>query len=142
MTSLQDKIARRRKALRWLAASDADPAAVLWDKPPSKRLCMLMLREGLVERVGCPFAHRWRITSIGDVLIKPKPKRPSMPAVRVRASAAERAECVRRYSMGTALKVLEQDFGCTASTISRWVRKAGTKRGHLNRRQETAPCDH
>jgi len=70
--SLTKKIARRRKALQWFAAEEADPASVLFQKPPSKRLAHAMQIEGLVDLapVGQGF-HKYRVTPIGRGLAKP-----------------------------------------------------------------------
>lgn len=70
--SLARKIARRRRALQWFVGQEADPASVLFAKPPSTRLRRLMQAEGLVavEPAG-QFNHgRWRVTPLGRVLVQ------------------------------------------------------------------------
>jgi hypothetical protein len=69
--SLARKIARRRHALQWFINQEIDPAAVLFQNPPSVRLRRLMHREGLVdaEPLG-KFGHRrWLLTSLGRHLV-------------------------------------------------------------------------
>jgi len=56
---------------------------------------------------------------------------------------SERAEAVRRYSEGTMIKQLAYELGRPEYTISKWIRKAGAKRGHKFRnydvRRKAAP---
>jgi len=72
--SLQTKVNRRRRALKWFAEQEADPAAALFTERPSTRLCRLMLDEGLVELepVGQFEFSRWRITPIGHLVAQRK----------------------------------------------------------------------
>lgn len=70
--SLRHKIARRRRALQWFERSEADPAAVLFGKPPSKRLCRLMHREELLDVEPIAFGQwRWRLTNLGRSIMRP-----------------------------------------------------------------------
>jgi hypothetical protein len=73
--SLAQKIARRRRALKWFDAADTEPERALFGKRPSTRLCRLMHREELltVGPVGQFGFNRWRVSSLGRHLLDTAP---------------------------------------------------------------------
>jgi hypothetical protein len=67
----------RYRALTWFKDHEADPAAMLMRKRPSKRMCRLMEREGQVTRVAVnQFSlERWLLTDVGANLLAARERR-------------------------------------------------------------------